>query len=196
MEDAVALANAAAGIVVGKVGTAVAYVNDLANALQLQDHATGEAKILNLASALDKASVWRSQGYKVGFTNGCFDLLHPGHLTVLSQAKAACDKLIVGLNSDNSTKRLKGDNRPIQTETSRAAVLVSLEMVDLVVVFEEDTPATIIQALKPEVFVKGADYTIEQIPEAKLVQAYGGKIVLAKLAQGHSTSTTIARILD
>ena len=137
---------------------------------------------------------WRNQGHTVGFTNGCFDLLHPGHLAAISQARAACDKLIVGLNSDSSTKRLKGDDRPVQTETARAAVLASLEAVDLVVIFAEDTPAKIIEALKPEVFVKGADYTVEQIPEAKIVQGYGGRIVLAELAEGHSTTATIARL--
>jgi D-beta-D-heptose 7-phosphate kinase/D-beta-D-heptose 1-phosphate adenosyltransferase len=171
-------------------------VEDLTASLQQQERATSEAKILNLASALDCASVWRKRGLKLGFTNGCFDLLHPGHLAVLSQAKAACDKLIVGLNSDASTKRLKGDDRPIQTESARAAVIASLEIVDLVVIFKEDTPATLVEALRPEVFVKGSDYSLEQIPEAKVVQAYGGEIILAKLAHGHSTSATIARIVD
>ncbi len=194
IEQAVALANVAAGIVVGKLGTAVAYADDLIDSLHQQERATGEAKVLSLSAARNTAGVWRNQGHTVGFTNGCFDLLHPGHLAVIGQAKAACDKLIVGLNSDSSTKRLKGDDRPVQTETARAAVLASLEAVDLVVIFAEDTPAKIIQALKPDVFVKGADYTVEQIPEAKIVQGYGGKIVLAKLAEGHSTTATIARL--
>ena len=194
IEQAVALANVAAGIVVGKLGTAVAYADDLIDSLHQQERATGEAKVLSLTAARDTAGVWRNQGHTVGFTNGCFDLLHPGHLAAISQARAACDKLIVGLNSDSSTKRLKGDDRPVQTETARAAVLASLEAVDLVVIFAEDTPAKIIEALKPEVFVKGADYTVEQIPEAKIVQGYGGRIVLAELAEGHSTTATIARL--
>lgn len=194
MEDAVALANVAASIVVGKVGTAVAYANDLIDTLHHQELASGEAKVLTLESALDKVAVWRSKDRRVGFTNGCFDLLHPGHLAVLSQAKAACDRLIVGLNSDSSTKRLKGEDRPIQSEAARAAVLASLEHVDLVVVFSEDTPANVIEAVRPDVFVKGADYSINQIPEAKVVQAYGGEIVLAELAEGHSTTATIARM--
>jgi len=194
MEDAVSLANVAAGIVVGKLGTAVAYADDLIDSLHQQERATGDAKVLNLSAAQDRAGVWRNQGHKVGFTNGCFDLLHPGHLAVIGQAKAACDRLVVGLNSDSSTKRLKGEERPVQTETARAAVLASLEAVDLVIIFSEDTPANVIEALKPDVFVKGADYTIEQIPEAKIVQAYGGEIVLAELAEGHSTTATIQRL--
>ena len=149
---------------------------------------------MSLRAACDITGVWRNQGHTVGFTNGCFDLLHPGHLAVIDHAKSACDKLIVGLNSDSSTKRLKGNDRPVQTETARAAVLASVEAVDLVIIFAEDTPAKIIAALKPEVFVKGADYTIEQIPEAKIVQDYGGKILLAELADGHSTTATIARL--
>ena len=195
MEDAVALANTAAGIVVGKVGTAVAYADDLIDALQQQERATGQAKVLNLASTLDKVRVWRRQGCKLGFTNGCFDLLHPGHLALLAQAKSACDKLIVGLNSDSSTKQLKGEDRPIQTEPARAAVLASLEDVDLVIIFAEKTPINLIEELKPEIFVKGSDYPIEQIPEAKVVQAYGGEVLIVELVQGHSTTATIARLV-
>ena len=195
MEDAVALANTAAGIVVGKVGTAVAYADDLIDALQQQERATGQAKVLNLASTLDKVRVWRRQGCKLGFTNGCFNLLHPGHLALLAQAKSACDKLIVGLNSDSSTKQLKGEDRPIQTEPTRAAVLASLEDVDLVIIFAEKTPINLIEELKPEIFVKGSDYTIEQIPEAKVVQAYGGEVLIVELVQGHSTTATIARLV-
>ena len=195
MEEAVELANAAAGIVVGKVGTAVAYAEDLATSIRHQESNIGETKIVNLTSALDSLGVWRSQGFKLGFTNGCFDLLHPGHLAILSQAKSACDKLVVGLNSDDSTKRLKGNTRPIQSESARAAVLASLENVDLVIIFDENTPANLIKKLKPDVFIKGSDYKIEQIPEAKIVKDYGGEIILAELAQGHSTSATIARIV-
>ena len=194
IEQAVALANVAAGIVVGKLGTAVAYADDLIDSLHQQERATGEAKVCSLREAGDILSVWRKEGNTVGFTNGCFDLLHPGHLAVIGQAKAACDKLIVGLNSDSSTKRLKGDDRPAQTETARAAVLASLGAVDLVVIFTEDTPVKIIEALKPDVFIKGADYTVEQIPEAKIVRGYGGKIVLAELSEGYSTTATIARL--
>ena len=195
MEHAVVLANTAAGIVVGKVGTAVAYVEDLSNALQQRGYLANRVKIVDLALALERVKIWRNQGYKVGFTNGCFDLVHPGHIGVLSEAKAACDKLIVGLNSDKSTKRLKGNNRPIQNENARAAVLAALESVDLVIVFQEDIPAVLIDTLQPEVFIKGSDYDIEQIPEARLVENYGGKIILAEFKDGYSTSETIAKIV-
>jgi D-beta-D-heptose 7-phosphate kinase / D-beta-D-heptose 1-phosphate adenosyltransferase len=194
LADAVQLANTAAGIVVAKVGTAVAYASDIIEALHRQEFSSGEAKILSVNSALDRTEIWRSKGHKVGFTNGCFDLLHPGHISTISKARAACDKLIIGLNSDESVKRLKGEERPVQTEAARAQVLASLENVDAVVIFSEDTPANILEALKPEIFVKGADYTIDDIPEAKIVQAYGGEIVLAKLEEGHSTTATIAKL--
>jgi D-beta-D-heptose 7-phosphate kinase / D-beta-D-heptose 1-phosphate adenosyltransferase len=194
LADAVQLANTAAGIVVAKVGTAVAYASDIIEALHHQEFSSGEAKILSINSTLDRTEVWRSKGHRVGFTNGCFDLLHPGHISTISKARAACDKLIIGLNSDESVKRLKGEDRPVQTEAARAQVLASLENVDAVVIFSEDTPANVLEALKPEIFVKGADYTIDDIPEAKIVQAYGGEIVLAKLEEGHSTTATIAKL--
>ena len=193
-DQAVQLANIAAGIVVGKLGTAVAYKADIINELHHQEFASGEEKILSLEAALDRVLLWRNQGLQIGFTNGCFDLLHPGHISTVAKAKAACDRLILGLNSDESVKRLKGKDRPIQSEIARAQVLASLENVDLVVIFSEDTPANIIKTLKPEVLVKGADYKVEDIPEAAIVRAYGGKIHLAKLEKGHSTTATIAKM--
>lgn len=194
LNEAVQIANTAAGIVVAKVGTAVAYASDIIEALHHQEFSSGEAKILSLNSALDRTEVWRAKNQKIGFTNGCFDLLHPGHISTIAKAKAACDKLIIGLNSDTSVKRLKGEDRPVQSESARAQVLASLENVDAVIIFSEDTPANVLDALKPEVFVKGADYAIEDIPEAKIVQSYGGKIVLAELEEGHSTTATIAKL--
>jgi D-beta-D-heptose 7-phosphate kinase/D-beta-D-heptose 1-phosphate adenosyltransferase len=190
----VQLANIAAGIVVAKVGTAVAYSSDIIEALHHQEYSSGEAKVLSLQSAIDRSDVWRSKGHKIGFTNGCFDLLHPGHISTIAKAKAACDKLIIGLNSDESVRRLKGEDRPVQSEAARAQVLASLENVDAVVIFSDDTPAVVLEAIKPEVFVKGADYTIDEIPEATIVQAYGGEIVLAELEEGHSTTATIAKL--
>ena len=194
VEAAAALANVAAGIVVGKVGTAVAYADELLHALRQEDLAAEERKIASLEEALDMVARWRRQGLKVGFTNGCFDLLHPGHISLMQQARRACDRLIVGLNSDASVKRLKGPERPVQTETARAAVLASLATVDLVVVFGADTPLTLIEALRPDVLVKGADYTVEQVVGAEQVRSWGGRVVLADLAAGHSTSATIKRI--
>ncbi len=194
LNEAVHLANTAAGIVVAKVGTAVAYASDIIEALHRQELSLSEVKILSLNSAIEHAEVWRLKGHRIGFTNGCFDLLHPGHISTIAKAKAACDRLIIGLNNDESVKRLKGEDRPVQSEAARAQVLAGLENVDVVVIFSEDTPANIIDAIKPEVFVKGADYSVEEIPEAAIVQAYGGEIVLAELEDGHSTTATIAKL--
>ncbi|MDR3436992.1 D-glycero-beta-D-manno-heptose-7-phosphate kinase [Telmatospirillum sp.] len=188
------LANVAAGIVVGKVGTAVVYASDLVASLHHSDRNAGDMKVATRETAADQVARWRHKGQKVGFTNGCFDLLHPGHISLLNQARLHCDRLVVGLNSDQSVKRLKGDSRPVQSEVSRATVLASLAAVDLVVIFEEDTPRELIAALHPDVLVKGADYTVDQVVGADLVQGWGGKVVLAELAPGHSTTATIARM--
>lgn len=194
IEQAVRLANVAAGIVVAKVGTAVAYAADIDDALRHTDAGASGTKVKDLTRALDMITLWRRQGHVIGLATGCFDLLHPGHLAVIQQAKAQCDRLIIGLNSDASTKRLKGPSRPIQSQDVRAQMLAALEAVDLAIVFDEDTPAELIAAIKPDVFVKGADYKIEDLPEAKIVHGYGGKIVLAQLAPGHSTTSTIAKM--
>jgi len=194
LEEAVQLANTAAGIVVGKLGTAVAYSSEIIEALQHKNFLNGETKILSFSSAQTLTEAWRSKGYKIGFTNGCFDLLHPGHISTIRKAKTACDKLIVGLNSDLSVKRLKGESRPAQSEIARAQVLASLENIDAVIIFSEDTPANIIKALKPEVFVKGADYTIDDIAEATIVKAYGGDIILVDLEEDYSTTATLLKL--
>ena len=130
---------------------------------------------------------------KIGFTNGCFDLLHPGHVALLGQAKSACDRLVVGLNSDASTARLKGPRRPVQTETARAEVLASLAAVDLIVIFEEDTPINLITKVRPTVLVKGGDYTREQVVGHEIVEAGGGEVVLVEILPGHSTTSLVAR---
>ena len=194
LPEAARLANVAAGIVVGKVGTAVAHAEEVLTALHTQDLLTGEAKIAAPARALDRVNQWRHQGLKIGFTNGCFDLFHPGHVSLLAQARAACDRLVVGLNSDASTTRLKGPDRPIQNEAARAAVLVSLATVDLVVIFNEDTPIRLIEAIRPEVLVKGADYTIDQVVGAEFVKSYGGSVLLAEISRGHGTTETISKV--
>lgn len=190
------LANVAAGIVVGKVGTAVATAIDIMATLHYQDLATGEVKIVPLETASEHVARWCRRGLKVGFTNGCFDLLHPGHVSLLRQARAACDRLIVGLNSDASVRRLKGPARPVQSEAARAVVLASLADVDLVVLFSDDTPLSLLEAIRPDVLVKGADYTIETVVGAPLVQGYGGKILLVNLEADFSTTATIARIIQ
>lgn len=194
MVEAARLANIAAGIVVGKVGTAVAYPDEVVAAVHGESWRVGEHKVLTLESALERVEAWRRKGLKVGFTNGCFDLLHPGHISLVDQSKAACDRLIVGLNSDESVRRLKGESRPVQQEASRATVLASLANVDMVVIFAEDTPMKLINALKPDVLVKGADYTIDTVVGAKEVQSWGGKVVLANLVDGQSTTGTIAKM--
>jgi D-beta-D-heptose 7-phosphate kinase/D-beta-D-heptose 1-phosphate adenosyltransferase len=191
--DAARLANLAAGIVVGKIGTAVTHAAELGEALMQQDHArTGKEQ--PLSRALERVEQWRHRGLRVGFTNGCFDLLHPGHVSLLAEARAACDRLVVGLNSDESVARLKGPTRPVQHEAARSAVLASLSSVDLVVVFPEDTPMALIEALRPDVLVKGADYRIEEVVGADLVKSYGGTVVLAEIIPGHSTTATIRKI--
>ena len=136
---------------------------------------------------------WRKQGLRIGFTNGCFDILHPGHVKVLTAARGACDRLIVGLNSDASVKRLKGEGRPVQDERARAEVLAALEAVDLVVIFEEDTPIELITQIKPSVLVKGGDYTREQVVGHEIVEAHGGEVLLVDILPGHSTTSLVDR---
>ncbi len=192
--DAARLANVAAGIVVGKMGTAAVSIAEVVAALHHQDISRAEAKLMSDDAALDRLAVWRRQGLSVGFTNGCFDLLHPGHVSLIAQARAACDRLVVGLNSDASVARLKGAGRPVQTEAARATVLASLAGVDAVVIFADETPLRLIEMLKPEVLIKGADYAKDEVVGAEVVEANGGRVVLAELAPGHSTTATIARL--
>ncbi|MAI49475.1 MAG: bifunctional heptose 7-phosphate kinase/heptose 1-phosphate adenyltransferase [Rhodospirillaceae bacterium] len=192
--EAAQIANVAAGVVVGKTGTAVVYADDLLEELNEMAGLSGSQLPVRQDAALDRIKTWKARGEKVGFTNGCFDLLHPGHVSLLASARATCDRLVVGLNSDASVKRLKGENRPMQNEAARAVVLSSLETVDLVVIFDEDTPEKLLDEVRPDVLVKGGDYTIETVVGADLVQSYGGKVVLAKIVNGFSTTATIERI--
>ncbi len=192
LAEAARLANIASGIVVGKVGTAVARPSDILEAIA---PATGALqKVVTPAAAAEHAERWRMRGYKVGFTNGCFDLLHPGHVHLLEQCRAMCDRLIVGINADSSVQRLKGPTRPAQGEAARAAVLASLASVDMVCLFEEDTPIELIKQIKPDVLIKGADYTRETVVGAELVESWGGAVALAQLLPGHSTTATLARL--
>lgn len=152
-------------------------------------------KASDLNQALHKVRQWRITGKTVAFTNGVFDILHRGHIYSLSQAAAEADYLVVGINSDASTKRLKGDSRPVNDEQSRALVIASLLMVDMVVIFEEDTPINLITTLQPDVLVKGGDYTLEQIVGAKEVMAAGGKVIINPIVEGFST-TGIIKVLS
>lgn len=186
------IANIAAGIVVGKVGTAVARTDDLLAALTPQGGAL--RKVVTREAAAEQAERWRRRGWRTGFTNGCFDLLHPGHVHLLEQARGQCDRLIVGLNSDASVRRLKGSTRPVQPEAARAAVLASLSAVDLVVVFDEDTPERTLELLRPDLLVKGADYALDAVVGGDMVLGWGGKVWLAELMPGFSTTATVRRI--
>jgi len=194
LTQAACLANVAAGIVVGKTGTAVAYGSEIRQALLARNGLSSQGKIAELETVIHRVGQWRKAGYKIGFTNGSFDLLHPGHISSLQQSKSACDRLIVGLNTDASVKRYKGETRPIQNEMARATVLAALEIVDQVVLFDDDTPLSLIEAILPDVLVKGADYTIDQVVGGDVVIRNGGKVVLANIEDGFSTTRTVARI--
>ncbi len=192
--DAARIANIAAGIVVAKTGTAVATIDEITGWLAARGGSTPDNNSVGLDEALRLIAAWRARGDRIGFTNGCFDLIHPGHISLLKQARNNCDRLIVGLNSDQSTSRLKGPERPIQPEGARATVLGAFESVDLVVIFEDDTPLKLLEAIRPDVLIKGADYSLDQVVGGDLVQGYGGKVMLADLAPGHSTTAAIARM--
>lgn len=148
-------------------------------------------KILTRPQAAEKVKAWKKQGKKIVFTNGVFDLLHKGHIYSLTRAAKEGDVLIVGLNSDSSVKKLKGDSRPINSEDARALVLAALAMVDAVVIFEEETPLNLILSIMPDVLVKGGDYTADQIAGAKEVIASGGKVVINPVLEGFSTTSII-----
>jgi len=193
LQSAARLANVAAGIAVTRVGTAAVIAGEIAAELQVRQMESVEKKIVPLERALEWLALWRAEGRKIGFTNGCFDLVHPGHISLLSQARAACDRLVVGLNADASVRRLKGDGRPVQDEMARAIVLASLAAVDLVVIFHDDTPDHLIRQLRPDILVKGADYKRENIVGADFVASYGGEVMLADLVPDRSTSNLIGR---
>jgi D-beta-D-heptose 7-phosphate kinase/D-beta-D-heptose 1-phosphate adenosyltransferase len=194
LPDAAVLANITAGISVGKPGTATVAQSELLNALHMDSLASTDRKVRGLEEAKEQVAAWRDRGLTVGFTNGCFDLIHPGHVHLLTKARAGCDRLIVALNTDASVGRLKGPTRPVQNEDARAIVMASLSPVDMVVLFDEDTPLSLIGALRPDVLIKGADYTVDQVVGADLVQGWGGKVLLVDLREGHSTTGTIRRM--
>jgi D-beta-D-heptose 7-phosphate kinase/D-beta-D-heptose 1-phosphate adenosyltransferase len=191
-EAAMRAANAAAAVVVGKRGTATVSLAELRHRILPAASLAPEDKIVFDWSVLDeRLEQWRRQGLRIGFTNGCFDLLHRGHIRLLAEARAACDRLVVGLNSDASTARLKGKGRPINPAEGRAEVLAALEAVDLVVVFDEDTPLELIKRVRPAALVKGADYRREEVVGRDLVEAAGGQVILVELVPGHSTSNIV-----
>jgi D-beta-D-heptose 7-phosphate kinase/D-beta-D-heptose 1-phosphate adenosyltransferase len=193
-ESAMRAANAAAAVVVGKRGTATLSVAELRSRILPAASLAPEEKIVFDWALLDEhMAEWRRLGLRVGFTNGCFDLLHPGHVKLLAGARAACDRLVVGLNGDASVTRLKGVGRPVQPVQSRAEVLAALEAVDLVVVFDEDTPEKLISRVKPTVLVKGSDYKRKDVVGRDIVEALGGAVILIDLVPGQSTSAMVER---
>jgi D-beta-D-heptose 7-phosphate kinase/D-beta-D-heptose 1-phosphate adenosyltransferase len=187
------LANMAAGIVVSKVGTVPVQHFELMAALSGELGHSSSEKVLDHQQLLLRSAEWRAAGDRVVFTNGCFDLLHVGHIALLEQARREGDRLVVGLNSDSSVKRLKGSTRPVVGEHERAKLLAALSAVDAVVVFEEDTPLETILDLRPDVLVKGEDYTVETIVGAQEMHSWGGRVRIIPIVAGFSTTGLIAR---
>jgi len=199
IKQAMKLANVASGIAVGKLGTSCVTAQEITDALSHR-HSSGsslgwkqKSKIVSVQEAASIAAQCREQGRTVGFTNGCFDLLHQGHLHSLMQARQNCDILMVGLNTDASIKRLKGPERPIQDEKTRALLLASLEFVDYVIMFDDDTALPVVDAVRPDLILKEG-YSIDRWPEAQFVESYGGKAVTLARLEGYSTTNTIARM--
>ncbi len=193
VETAVELANLAAGIVVSKVGTVPVRREELLGALSQEISLHMDEKVLPLDRLIKRVAMWRWSGQRVVFTNGCFDILHIGHIRLLEQARNQGDRLIVGLNSNDSVRRLKGPLRPIVGEAERARILAALSAVDAVVVFEQSTPLQLIEAIRPDVLVKGGDYTEDNVVGAREVRSWGGRVELIPLVAGISTTHLIAR---
>ncbi len=190
------IANAAAGVVVSKLGTATADIAEVMHELAAQSEDLGGPAIAGLQTLETTRGLmrhWREQGLRVGFTNGCFDILHPGHVALLAAARRTCDRLVVALNTDASVRRLKGPTRPVNSLQQRAQVMAAIRYVDCVTGFDEDTPLEAIRTLLPDVLVKGADYTVDQVVGAEIVLAAGGRVVLAELVAGQSTTRIIER---
>jgi D-beta-D-heptose 7-phosphate kinase/D-beta-D-heptose 1-phosphate adenosyltransferase len=192
----VQLANVAAGIVVGKVGTVPVEKHELLAALSPNIALHAEDKVVSRPELVTRVALWRANGERVVFTNGCFDLLHVGHITVLEKAHSFGDRLIVAINSDASVSALKGPTRPIVGETDRARVLAALAAVDAVCVFSESTPMELILATRPDVLVKGGDYNVDTVVGAHEVQSWGGQVKIVPIVPGFSTTRLIARGAD
>lgn len=199
LADAARLANFAAGLAVLKLGTTPVSLEEIRSALSAGSVSGRQARLASVSEAQAQVGIWRAQGLKVGFTNGCFDIIHKGHVNYLEQARSRCDRLVLGLNHDASVRILKGPSRPVNDENARACVTGALSSVDLVVLFgalkegEDNTPRDLIAALRPDIFFKGGDYKIDQLPEAAIVQAYGGDVSIMGLEEGFSTTNIIAR---
>jgi D-beta-D-heptose 7-phosphate kinase/D-beta-D-heptose 1-phosphate adenosyltransferase len=194
--EAMRIANYAAGIVVGKFGAATVTQAELL--AEMQDSARrgdiADGRVLTRAELVAQRAFWRREGLTVGIANGCFDLIHPGHIALIRQAAAACDRLVVALNTDASVRRLKGPTRPVQNEAARAEVMGAVKGVAAIVFFDEETPLELIAAVVPDVLIKGADYTRDEVVGAEVVARAGGSVLLAELAPGRSTSRLLSAI--
>jgi D-beta-D-heptose 7-phosphate kinase/D-beta-D-heptose 1-phosphate adenosyltransferase len=196
LHRAIELALLASSVAVEKAGTATASPDELIEAELAAHRAPMEAKIVTMAGMRRTLARWRARGLRVGFTNGCFDILHPGHIAYLGEARAWCDRLIVGLNTDASVRMNKGPHRPVNPLEARAMVLAGLSCVDLVVPFDDETPEALITAARPDVLIKGGDYRLEDIVGYEYVTGYGGEVRIAGFVDGHSTTATIARLSE
>lgn len=194
------VANLAAGIVVGKVGTQAINLLELQSSLGttgVDAPISGVTqKLASLSAAITQSEAWKTGRQRIIFTNGCFDLLHPGHIHLLNQAKALGDRLIVAINSDGSVRRLKGPGRPILSERDRASLVASLDCVDLVVLFESDTPDDLLRHIKPHILVKGSDYKHEEVLGREIVESYAGEVRLIPLLNGYSTTDITSKVLE
>jgi D-beta-D-heptose 7-phosphate kinase/D-beta-D-heptose 1-phosphate adenosyltransferase len=193
-ETAVTLANIAAGIVVAKTGTAPISRNELVAEFTASTQMKGPDKILDLQHLLVRLAEWRANGDRIVFTNGCFDILHVGHITLLEQCREFGDKIVIGVNSDASVKRLKGPTRPVVGENERARILAALGSTDAVVIFDEATPLELIRCVRPDVLVKGGDYTTSTIVGADDVVTWGGRVEIVPTVIGASTTSTIRKM--
>lgn len=193
IDEAVPLANLAAGIVIGKVGTAAIHRDELMASLMPEIELEASQKLLTLEDLKTRMHAWRSQGDRVVFTNGCFDLLHFGHTTLMEAARRQGDRLIVAINSDSSVALLKGPTRPVVSERDRARVLTALAAVDAVIIFSQPTPLELIVALRPDVIVKGGDYTEHMVVGAREVRSWGGSVAIVPTVEGYSATRLVAR---
>jgi len=197
--DAAKLANVAAGIVVGKLGTQPINLLELeASIARNGGDFSGDfiTKVTSLSADTVQVQAWKANEEKIVFTNGCFDLLHPGHIHLLHQAKGLGERLIVGLNSDSSVRRLKGPHRPILAERDRASLVASLNCVDMVVIFDEDTPDELLRSIRPDILVKGKDYTLNQVIGREIVESYGGCVQLVNILKGYSTTDIANKVVE
>ena len=195
LADAVKLSNLAAGIVVGKLGTSTVTPAEIFNLVLRRSRLT-ESKILSARHLQAALEPLRSAGKQIVFTNGCFDLLHAGHVKYLQQARQLGDLLVLGLNSDASIRRLKGEKRPLLEETERAQILAALDCIDYLIIFDEDTPLDLLQLVRPDILVKGGDYSVDQVVGKDLVESYGGRVELIQFVEGKSTTNIVEKIIQ